>query len=43
MSQTAQNVDQHEVNKFEKIASRWWDPNGEFKPLHETSLTRLPA
>lgn len=41
MSQTAQNVDQHEVNKFEKIASRWWDPNGEFKPLHEINPLRL--
>jgi len=41
MSQTAQNVDQNEVNKFENIASRWWDPNGEFKPLHEINPLRL--
>ena len=29
-----QNVDQNEVNKFADIAEKWWDPTGDFKPLH---------
>ena len=29
-----QNIDQNEVNKFAEIAERWWDPTGDFKPLH---------
>ena len=28
------NVDQEEIAKFEAVASRWWDLEGEFKPLH---------
>ena len=28
------NIDQNEVNKFSNIAEKWWDPKGEFKPLH---------
>ncbi len=32
------NVDAAEVAKFEALASRWWDPQGEFKPLHEINL-----
>ncbi len=35
------NVDQTEVNKFEELASRWWDPYSEFKPLHEINPLRL--
>jgi 2-polyprenyl-6-hydroxyphenyl methylase/3-demethylubiquinone-9 3-methyltransferase len=35
------NVDHAEVNKFEELASRWWDPNSEFKPLHEINPLRL--
>lgn len=38
---TASNVDHAEVNKFEQMASRWWDPNSEFKPLHEINPLRL--
>ena len=30
----SQNIDQNEVNKFAAIADRWWDPTGDFKPLH---------
>jgi 2-polyprenyl-6-hydroxyphenyl methylase/3-demethylubiquinone-9 3-methyltransferase len=30
-----QNVDPGEIAKFEALASRWWDPSSEFKPLHE--------
>ena len=29
-----QNIDQNEVNKFAAIADKWWDPTGDFKPLH---------
>ena len=37
----ASNVDHAEVNKFEQLASRWWDRNSEFKPLHEINPLRL--
>jgi 2-polyprenyl-3-methyl-5-hydroxy-6-metoxy-1,4-benzoquinol methylase len=29
------NVDAAEVAKFNALASRWWDPEGDFRPLHE--------
>jgi len=35
------NVDPHEIDKFEQLASRWWDPQSEFKPLHEINPLRL--
>ena len=35
------NVDPHEVQKFESLAHRWWDPDGEFRPLHDINSTRL--
>jgi len=35
------NVDQQEINKFSELASRWWDPEGEFKPLHLINPLRL--
>ncbi len=35
------NIDPHEIKKFEDLASRWWDPNSEFKPLHEINPLRL--
>lgn len=41
MSQTAQNIDPREVAKFEELASRWWDPRSEFKPLHDINPLRL--
>ena len=34
------NVDQHEINKFEALASRWWDKQGDFKPLHDINPLR---
>ena len=37
---TDTNVDLGEIAKFEKLASRWWDPNGEFKPLHDINPLR---
>ncbi|GLT14446.1 bifunctional 2-polyprenyl-6-hydroxyphenol methylase/3-demethylubiquinol 3-O-methyltransferase UbiG [Vibrio algivorus] len=38
---TKQNVDPAEIKKFEDMASRWWDLNGEFKPLHQINPLRL--
>ena len=35
-----QNVDPHEIRKFEELASRWWDRNSEFKPLHDINPLR---
>jgi len=35
------NVDELEINKFEALAARWWDPNSEFKPLHEINPLRM--
>ena len=35
------NVDDLEINKFEALASRWWDPNSEFKPLHDINPLRV--
>jgi 2-polyprenyl-6-hydroxyphenyl methylase/3-demethylubiquinone-9 3-methyltransferase len=37
----AQNVDAAEIHKFSELAHRWWDPNSEFKPLHEINPLRL--
>lgn len=37
---TDTNVDLNEIAKFEKLASRWWDPNSEFKPLHDINPLR---
>jgi 2-polyprenyl-6-hydroxyphenyl methylase/3-demethylubiquinone-9 3-methyltransferase len=34
------NVDPQEIAKFEAMASRWWDPNGDFRPLHEINPLR---
>lgn len=36
-----QNVDHAEIAKFEAVASRWWDTEGEFKPLHRINPLRL--
>jgi 2-polyprenyl-6-hydroxyphenyl methylase/3-demethylubiquinone-9 3-methyltransferase len=37
----AHNVDPAEINKFEELAARWWDPHSEFKPLHRINPLRL--
>ena len=34
------NVDPNEIRKFEELASRWWDRNSEFKPLHDINPLR---
>ena len=35
------NVDAPEIKKFDALAHRWWDPNGDFKPLHDINPARL--
>lgn len=35
------NLDSNEIAKFDAIASRWWDPEGEFRPLHAINPLRL--
>ncbi|WP_111656326.1 bifunctional 2-polyprenyl-6-hydroxyphenol methylase/3-demethylubiquinol 3-O-methyltransferase UbiG [Isoalcanivorax indicus] len=35
------NVDAGEIAKFEALAERWWDPNSEFRPLHDINPLRL--
>ena len=35
------NTDAAELAKFNALASRWWDPQGEFKPLHQINPLRL--
>jgi 2-polyprenyl-6-hydroxyphenyl methylase/3-demethylubiquinone-9 3-methyltransferase len=37
---TGANVDAAEIAKFERLASRWWDRNSEFKPLHDINPLR---
>lgn len=38
---TAVNADPEELAKFERLASRWWDPESEFRPLHQINPLRL--
>jgi 2-polyprenyl-6-hydroxyphenyl methylase/3-demethylubiquinone-9 3-methyltransferase len=35
------NVDPAELAKFSDLAHRWWDPNSEFRPLHQINPLRL--
>lgn len=41
MAEQKVNVDPGEIKKFAQMASRWWDPEGEFKPLHQLNPLRL--
>ena len=34
-------VNKKEIDKFSKLASEWWNPNGKFKPLHKFNPVRL--
>ncbi len=36
-----QNVDAQELAKFSELAHRWWDPESEFRPLHQINPLRL--
>jgi len=35
------NVDPAELEKFDSLAHRWWDPEGDFRPLHDINPLRL--
>jgi len=39
--QSTANADPAELAKFSELAHRWWDPAGEFRPLHELNPLRL--
>lgn len=41
MNTAEENVDTAEIAKFDALASRWWDPHGDFRPLHEINPLRL--
>ena len=41
MSSSSHNVDPAELAKFQDLASRWWDADSEFKPLHQINPLRL--
>ena len=41
MTTSSPNIDPDELSKFEALAHRWWDLEGEFKPLHEINALRL--
>ena len=36
-----ENLDHDEVNKFDELAAKWWDKEGEFKPLHQINPLRV--
>jgi 2-polyprenyl-6-hydroxyphenyl methylase / 3-demethylubiquinone-9 3-methyltransferase len=38
---TNPNADRRELDKFGEVAHRWWDPNSEFRPLHDINPARL--
>jgi 2-polyprenyl-6-hydroxyphenyl methylase/3-demethylubiquinone-9 3-methyltransferase len=39
-TQTQANVSAEEIARFEKLAARWWDPDGESRPLHDLNPVR---
>jgi ubiquinone biosynthesis O-methyltransferase len=41
MTASRRNIDPRELAKFEELANRWWDPNGECKSLHDINPLRL--
>lgn len=41
MNESQANVDQSEIAKFDAMAARWWDPEGDFRPLHQINPLRL--
>ena len=40
-NQYAENIDPAEIEKFEALAHRWWDSEGDFKPLHDLNPVRV--
>lgn len=41
MNSAEKNIDSAEIARFDALASRWWDPEGDFRPLHEINPLRL--
>src|SRR5205814_1797843 len=41
MTETTVNADPAELAKFSDLAHRWWDPESEFRPLHQINPLRL--
>ncbi|HXS74380.1 MAG TPA: bifunctional 2-polyprenyl-6-hydroxyphenol methylase/3-demethylubiquinol 3-O-methyltransferase UbiG [Rhodanobacteraceae bacterium] len=41
VNSTSANVSAEELARFDKLASRWWDPDGESRPLHDLNPARL--
>ena len=41
MNTSQQNIDKAEIDKFDALAARWWDPEGDFRPLHQINPLRL--
>lgn len=41
MSVETSNWDADEIAKFDALAARWWDPDGDFKPLHDINPPRV--
>jgi 2-polyprenyl-6-hydroxyphenyl methylase/3-demethylubiquinone-9 3-methyltransferase len=39
--ENGRNFDPAEISKFDAAAPRWWDPEGEFRPLHDLNPARL--
>jgi len=39
--ESTQNADPQELARFSALAHRWWDPESEFKPLHQINPLRL--
>ena len=35
------SVNKKEIEKFSKMATEWWNPNGKFKPLHKFNPIRI--
>ncbi|MEK9943027.1 MAG: bifunctional 2-polyprenyl-6-hydroxyphenol methylase/3-demethylubiquinol 3-O-methyltransferase UbiG [Gammaproteobacteria bacterium] len=41
LTRAMDNIDPSELAKFEALASRWWDPQSEFAPLHQINPLRV--
>jgi 2-polyprenyl-6-hydroxyphenyl methylase/3-demethylubiquinone-9 3-methyltransferase len=41
MTEAQKNVNPTEIEKFSSMASHWWDPEGDFKTLHQINPLRL--
>ena len=37
----SKSINKQEIEKFSKIATEWWSPDGKFKPLHKFNPIRI--